>query len=144
MGETFRPVDDTLGKYFLLVIVQRAMSKFPTRGITHLLVNQTGMEIPNPTLSTWENLMASCVLKGNLVADLQDIKEFKTGEHNLILREGRGKIWRRNVNNSQAVLEEAMEATPDMEACRLRRGNKTGAYLTMFPSKVNRMDLGGQ
>ena len=92
------------------------MSKFPTRGITHLLVNQTGMEIPNPNLSTWENLMASCVLKGNLVADLWDRGESKTGDHALLLQEGCRDIRLCHIHNAQADLEEVMPATPTLYA----------------------------
>ena len=70
--------------------------------------------------------MGSCVVTGHLVRALWVRKEFKIRDHTLLLREGCSEIRNRNVQNSHAALEEAMESSPDLEAHRLRRGTKTG------------------
>ena len=62
----------------------------------------------------------------------------------MILREKRGKILCRNVQNSQAELDKYMSAAPDMEARLLKRGTKMELWLTMLPSTVNGTELGYQ
>ena len=52
--------------------------------------------------------MASCVVTGKMVSALSGRTEFKTGDHILLLREGHGKIWRRDMKNSKVALEEAL------------------------------------
>ena len=41
----------------------------------------------------------------------------------------------------QTALEEAMEESPALDACELRRGNNMEVWITVFPSTVNGMDL---
>ena len=64
------------------------MAEVLTWVINHLPVNQAGLEIPNPTISTWENWMASCVVIVQLVIALWGMTKFKKGDHSLILWEG--------------------------------------------------------
>ena len=62
----------------------------------------------------------------------------------MLLREVRGEIQRRHIQDSQTALEEAMAGSPALDACRLRQGIKTGAWLTVLLSTVNGTDLGSQ
>ena len=117
IGEAFHLVDEALQKSFLPSLFQGDTEKAPTWGINCLKVNHAGMDIPNPTMSDWENWSDSCLITVNMVASLKGITEFNIGYHVLILREGRGEIQRRHGNNTQAALEEAMEATTTMEVC---------------------------
>ena len=64
------------------------------------------------------------------------------GDHSLILKEGRREIGRQNVYNTQASLEETSETLPTMDACHLRCGTKTGAWMSVLPSIVNGAYLG--
>ena len=50
----------------------------------------------------------------------------KTGDQSLLLREGHGEIWRHNLQNAQALLEEDMSDTPSLEDHWLIWVNKTG------------------
>ena len=88
--------------------------------------------------------MTSCVVTGYLVSSIWCRIDLKTGEHALLLREVHSDIRCRNVQNSQADLEEAMAAAPALEAHKLRRRTKTGAWLNLLPSTVNRTDIGVQ
>ena len=100
------------------------------------------MAIQKPTISAWENWTASCFVIVHLVTTLRGRTEFKTGDHDLILREGRGDIRRSHVHITKAVLEEAMEDDPTLDARRLRWETNTEAWLTMLPSTVNGTDMG--
>ena len=62
----------------------------------------------------------------------------------MILREGRGDTRRCHVQNKKRAMEEAMEESPTLDERRTRWGNKTGTWITMFPSTVNRTELGAQ
>ena len=61
---------EALENSFLLALFQGAMDEVLTRGTTHPKVNQAGLEIPNPTLSVWDNWKAYCVITGHMVAAL--------------------------------------------------------------------------
>ena len=102
------------------------------------------MSLPNPNMPTWENWMESCVLIGNLVTAIHGRKELKTGDHTMILREGRGYIRCRHVQDVQTALVKVMAAAPALYACHLQWGTKTGVWLTVFPYTVNRTDMGYQ
>ena len=87
-------MEETLDKYFLSEIFKSATVEVPLRGITRLLINQSGLDTPNQTLSDWENWTASCVVTGHLVKALHRKIEFKTGDHYIFLKDGKGKTQR--------------------------------------------------
>ena len=70
IGETFRPVKKALQKSFLTDLFQKNISEVPDQGFTRLPVNQVGLVIPTLAISSLENWMDSCVVRGQLVADL--------------------------------------------------------------------------
>ena len=129
-------------KFFLSALFQGATVEVPTRRITRLPVKQVGVEIPNLTLSVWENCMSSCVITVHLVAALRGRTYFKTGDHSMLLREECVDICWRHVYNTKMALEDAMTATPALDVYHLRRGTKTGVCLTVLQFTVNGADLG--
>ena len=70
----------------------------------------SGMAIPNPNISDWENCTASYDFKKRLISVLQVREEFNPGDHSLLLHAVRGEIRRRNLHNAQADLEGGMAA----------------------------------
>lgn len=81
---------------------------------------------------------------GNLVTDLQGRTDFQTGDHDLLLKEGRGDIRHRNMKNVHGFLEGAMLTTPYLAACHLRRVTNTVVWLMGPPATVNGMEMGYQ
>ena len=56
-------------------------------------VSPTGITLLKPTLFASENWKASCVVTGQLVADIYSHTELKTGDHAMLLWQGRSDIW---------------------------------------------------
>ena len=77
-------------------------------------------------------------------ADIRGWTEFKTRDQTMLMCYGRGEIRRRNVQDTQMALEEAMAASLVFDARLMRQGTKTGAWITVLPSMVNGTDLGDQ
>ena len=65
----------------------------PERGVTCLQVKKAVLALPHPTQTALENWTASCVITGNLVAELRGQVEFRTADHSACLREGQTKVW---------------------------------------------------
>ena len=121
-----------------------ATTKIPEKGVTCLPVTHEVLALPNMTLYVSFILMASCYITEHIVSALQVRTELWTRYHALLLREGRGDIWCRNVQNAHTDMEEAMYNAPDIVAHRLQRGIKTVAWLSVPLSTANDKDLGGQ
>ena len=80
-------MEESLEKSFLLSLFKGATAEVTIQEITHMLIKQAGLKIPNLDLSAWENLTDSCVVTGHMVASLCGWKELKTGDHAMLLRE---------------------------------------------------------
>ena len=50
----------------------------------------------------------------------------------------------RGEQRSEAALTAALEGSPVLQARQMRRGAKTGAWITVLPSTVNEIELGDQ
>ena len=94
VGGAFFPVDEALQKTFLLALLRGATDRILERGLTRLPVNQYRLATPNPTMSASYSFMASCIITGHLVSALQGWTDFQTGDHTLLLKEGRHEIRR--------------------------------------------------
>ena len=87
-------------------------------------MKQAVLALPDPTNTASDNWTASCVITGNLAAELRVHEEFWTADHYACLWEGRTAVQKRSV----LLEEEAL--------------SKTGAWLTVQPSTVNGAELG--
>ena len=65
-------------------------------------------------------------------------------DHSACLRGGRLALRQRGEQRAEEALKVALEGSPIMQARRMRRAAKTGAWLTVLPSTVNGMELGAQ
>ena len=99
------------------------------------------MALPNPTLMAPENFQASCVITGHLVSALRGQVPFQKADHTACLRDGWAAVRRQNVAKAVASLETATARSPAVLTRRMRRATKTGAWLTVQPSTVNRTEL---
>ena len=116
----------------------------PERGVPRLPVKQARLSLPDPSQITPENLTASCVITGNLVAALRGQVEFRTVDHSACLQEGRTAVWRRGQRRAEKDLTAAQEGAPVLHVRQQQRATKTGAWLIVQPSTVNGTDLGAQ
>ena len=113
------------------------------REITRLPVNQAGLALPDPIQTAPENWTASCIITGHLVAALRGQVEFRTADHSVCLREGQTAMRRRWDIRSEEALTAVLERSPVLYARRMQRAAKTGAWLKVLTSTVNRTELGG-
>ena len=62
----------------------------------------------------------------------------------MLLKDGRGEIWIRNNLITMRALDNMAGKLSDTKASRMRRGRKSGAWISIQPSKVNGMNLEAQ
>ena len=77
---------------FLQDFFQGATDQIRGRAITGLLVKQARIALPNPTRTAEEIWTASCDITGNLIVALCRTTESRSGEHALLMGEGREEI----------------------------------------------------
>ena len=66
------------------------------------------------------------MITGHLVAALHGRDEFRSGDHDLLMGEGREEIRRRHAEEAETSLREARAATLKLDARRLGRVKCTG------------------
>ena len=96
-----------------------------------MTVKPAGMALPEPTKTTPENWMASCIITGYLVAALRIQEEFRKTDHATYMREGREYVRKRNTLQLEEELTDALEGAPVHVTHRLRRATTTGELLTV-------------
>ena len=144
VGEAFVPVEEALQVIFVPAIFIGLTERVSERENTCLLVKQAGLALPDPVETAPENWTASCVITVHLVAALRGQVKFRTADHSACLREGRTAVRKRGEIRAEEALTAALERAPVLQACCLRRAEKTEAWLTVLPSTVNGTDLGSQ
>ena len=144
VGEAFGPVEEALREIFVPALFEGLREGVPKREITRLPVKQAGLALPDPIQTAPEKWTASCVIIGYLVTALRVQVEFRTADHSACLWEGRTAVQRRAEIRAEEALTAALERAPVLHARCLRRAAKTGAWLTVLPSKVNGTELGPQ
>ena len=92
IGMEFQVVEDDMRDAFLPTLFQGDMYKIPRRGITSFLVKQAGIALPEPTQNVVANWTASCVITGHLFEALHRTAEFRSGDHAILIGEGREEI----------------------------------------------------
>ena len=70
IGYAFRPVEKVLQDTFLPDLFEGLGEGAPERGVTRMPVKQARLTLPDPKLTASVNWIASCVIKGHLVAML--------------------------------------------------------------------------
>ena len=74
---------------FLSSLFQGSTSQIPGSAITGLPFKQTGISLPDPNRTVGANWTASCMITGNLVAALRETAKLRSGNHALLMEEGR-------------------------------------------------------
>ena len=78
------------------------------------------------------NWTASTVVTGHLVASLRGRVEFRSADHELMMKDGRAEIRRRNVAAAEERLKGELSRLPTKKMRRkICRAKKTGAWLTV-------------
>ena len=144
LGTAFQPIDDTLCSVFLRDLSKGDTSQIPGRVVTSLPVKKVGIALPDPTQTFRANWTASCFVTEHLTAVLCGTAEFWSGDYALFRGEGRDEIRRRHAEDAETELGEARADTSMEDACRMGWITRAGAWLSVFPSTVNGMDLGAQ
>ena len=111
---------------------------------TGMTVKQDKIALPEPTHTAGSNCTAPCVITGNLVATLCGTAEFRSGDHAILMGEGRDDINRRHAEAAETALVEAWAATSMEEACRMGWITHTGDWMSVPPFNINGTELGSQ
>ena len=80
-GDAFGPVEKALQETFVPALFEGLGDGAPERGVTRLPEKQAGLALPDQTQTAPENWTASCVITGNLVAELRGQVELRTADH---------------------------------------------------------------
>ena len=144
IGDAFGPVEEEIATAFLPELFEGVGYGSPGREITRLPVKQAGLALPDPTRTAPDNWQASCVITGHLVSALRGQVPFHTADHAACLWDGRAAVWRKSVAKAMASLEATIAGPPEVVTRQLLQATKTGAWLTVQPSTVNRTALGAQ
>ena len=137
VGNSFGPVEKVLKDIFVPALFEGLREDMLARGFARLTVKQAGLALPNPSQTAPENWMASCVITVHLGATLRGQVEFRTADHSDCLREGQTAVRRRGQIRAEEALTAALEGALVLQARRMQRATKTGAWLTVKPSTVN-------
>ena len=78
------------------------------------------------------------------MSELRGQVPFRTADHASCLRDLREAVCQQNVDKAMASLETTIVRAPAVVTRQLRQAMKTGAWLTVQPSTVNRAELGAQ
>ena len=144
VGNSFGPVDTALKETLVSALFEGLREGVPERGVTRLTVKQAELALPYPYQTAPENWTASYVITGHLVAALRGQVEFRTADQSACLREGRTAVRRRGQRRAEEALTAVLEGALVLQARRLRRATKTGAWLTVQQSTGNGLEMGAQ
>ena len=138
IGDAFGPLQIALRDTFAPDFLQGVGEGTRGQGVTLLPMKQAVFALPDPTNTARENWRASCVIKGHLVAVLRGQEKFRMEDHSAYMIQGRVQVRKRTVLRSQEALEETLEGSLVQVSCRLRRTTKTGAWLMVHLSTLNK------
>ena len=96
ISDAFGLVEKALWETFVPALFEGLGEGTPERAFTRLPLKQAGLALPEPTQTSPENWMVSCVITGHLVAELGGQVEFRTAEHSACLQEGRTAVQRQS------------------------------------------------
>ena len=85
IGDAFRPVETALKENFVPALFEVLGDGVPEHGVTRLPVKQAGLALPEPSHTSPENWMASCVIEGHLVVTNRVQVKFRTADQSACL-----------------------------------------------------------
>ena len=114
-----------------------ATSQIPGRAVTSMPVNQSGIALPDPTHTAGSNCMVSRVITVHLTAALHGAAGFRSGDHALLMREGKDDICRWHTEDSETSLGETQASVSTYGTRRMGRITRMGEWLAVIPSTAN-------
>ena len=106
----FQPIEDALRNAFLPDLFKGSTSQIPRRAVTGMPCKKAGIPLPDPTQTARDNWTVSCVITGHLISALRRTAEFWSGDHSLLMGDGRDEIQRRRYEAAKTALGEAQAA----------------------------------
>ena len=118
---------------------------YPWEG-NHWSAGQTGPDRPPWPKSDCggELYGVLCDHTGHLIAVLCGTADFRSGNHALVVGEGREEIQRRHAEEVETALEKSRAAPLNPDALRMERIQRAGAWLLVLPSTINGTELRAQ
>ena len=126
-------MEKALREEFLPYLFLRAAEHMSKWKVMRFPAKNAGLKIPDPTLTSQGNWNVSCMVTGHLIADLRGYFEFLSGDHGQLPTNDRAEIWRWKGKEAEEALSDEVRGLSLMEGHRLRRGRKTGAWLSVAP-----------
>ena len=130
-------MEENLRNTLLPYLVKGDKYQIPGRVVTGLPVNQAVIALPKPTMTTGSNWTASCVITGHLIAALRGTAEFWSGDHALLMVEGRDEIRRRHAEAAEMALGEDQSTTSMEDALRMVQITRTREWLSVITYTAN-------
>ena len=130
--------DDVSDRGHLLDLFKGVISQIPGRAVTRMQVKQDGIALLDPSQTAGANWTASCVITGHLVIVLRREAEFWSGNHAFLMREVRDEIRRRHVETAETKMGKSRASAFTEDAQWIVQITRTGAWLSVLPSNVNR------
>ena len=90
------------------------------------------------------NWTSSTVICGHFVAAIRGRVEFRSADHQQIWNSGIAEMKKRQLEVSSEKLGTILRAQPEGRRRTIRRGEQTGAWLSVLPSTVNGTELSAQ
>ena len=91
------------------------------------------ISLTEPTRTVGSNWKASYVITGHIVTALHGTAEFRSGNHSLLMGEGREDIQWRYLEESETSLGNYRAAISNLDAWRMGRIQRMGAWLSVLP-----------
>ncbi len=146
LGPEFDGMEQALQKDFLPALFgdfALVGDNLPRR-LACLPVKKAGLAIPNPTTTAGDNWTATTVMCGHLIAAIHGTVESRSADHSAVMAAGKVKTQERKLSESTATLKTILSNLPDGQSRTIRRGEQTGAWLSVLPSTVNGTELSAQ
>jgi hypothetical protein len=114
------------------------------RQLASLPVKFAGLAIPDPTATAETNWSASTVICGHIIAAIRGTTIYRSADHLSVLKNGKAELRKRSLESSKQAMESILQTLPTGESRTIRRGQQTGAWLSLLPSTVNGTELSAQ
>ncbi len=141
VNDKFGDVHAVLRTKFLPALFGKASLTDSQGQLTCLPVKKAGLVIPDLTEMAGENWTASTVACRYLISALRGKEEFRLVTHQSTMKEERAATRRQNSDISDEKLTKILRKLPEGLSRSIKRGQQTGAWLSVLPSIVNGTEL---
>jgi hypothetical protein len=112
--------------------------------LASLPVKKAGLALPDPTATAETNYHSSTVVCSHIIAAIRGTTTYRSADHLSVLKSGKAELRKRSVERSDKQMCAILLRLPKGESRIIRRGQETGAWLSLLPSTVNGTELSAQ